>query len=382
MSSVYILMNQILSFGVIPYLLIAAFTISYFVYEKYLILVQIRNVSPYTIFSIDLTKVKKNLQIKSMIYNFILIISSIECVTFAVWGIISVYTSYQQHSDSYYNVVVLVSANSSCILQHTTLAHFIMNIATILALNVGTLVALFFAVLRRAFINYPYRRLIKYFFLYILLKSIFLIPLSYFLVTSYFVRIAFVPFLITDSYLYITSCRSFYILLKGRRDEAWWHSTRREYREKRKIAKHFLIAQYGASIVIFSIFIVFTCNILIDIIRMILESECLLHYAFGPGTPVYFQVPTTFQNSANMVMYYCRIVRGVFNAVMQLMFVLSHLLMLITIISKIIQRRKKFKHVNDWLTRPLMEKYRDTFNQRNSHFEGPPFIQAFRSNPL
>ena len=320
MSSVYVLMNQILSFGIIFYLLIVAFTISYFFYKKYLILGKIRNVPHHTIFSIDLTKVKKNLQIKSMIYNFILIISSIECVTFTVWGIIFVYTSYRQHSVNYYNVVVLVSANSSCILQHTTLAHFIMNIATILALNVGTLVALFFAVLRRAFINYPYRRLIKYFVLYILLRSIFLIPLSYFLVTSYFVKIAFVPFLITDSYLYITSCRSFYILLKGRRDEARWHSsdsTRRDYREKRKIAKHFLITQYGASIVIFSLFIIFTCNILIDIIRMILESECLLHYAFGTGTPVYFQIPTTFQDSANMVMYYCRIVRGVFNAVIQ-----------------------------------------------------------------
>ena len=57
---------------------------------------------------------------------------------------------------------------------------------------------------------------------------------------------------------------------------------------------------------------------------------------------------------------------------------LANLAILISIIVKLLIRRKVYIHVNDWITRPLMEKYRADVEQR--HYERrPPFIQAFRS---
>ena len=45
----------------------------YFLYQKYQVRIQIRNVPYSTIFNIDLDKMKKNLEIQSMVYNFLIV---------------------------------------------------------------------------------------------------------------------------------------------------------------------------------------------------------------------------------------------------------------------------------------------------------------------
>ena len=65
---------------IIPYILVALFVISYFAYLKYIIQKEIQTL-PTAIYGIDVNNLRKNLQIKSMVYNFILIISIIEFVS-------------------------------------------------------------------------------------------------------------------------------------------------------------------------------------------------------------------------------------------------------------------------------------------------------------
>ena len=51
------------------------------------------------------------------------------------------------------------------------------------------------------------------------------------------------PFALFDFCVFIPSSRAFYVLLKGRRDEAFYHSSRREYLEKRRITNRFFYTQ-------------------------------------------------------------------------------------------------------------------------------------------
>ena len=58
----------------------------------------------------------------------------------------------------------------------------------------------------------------------------------------------------------------------------------------------------------------------------------------------------------------------------------TYLVVLVCIVVKLFIRRRKINHVNDWLTRPLMEDYRASLEERTQ--QRPPFIQAIRSNQV
>ena len=74
------IINNWSPFVIIPYMVLALFVISYFAYLKYLLRKEIKNI-PAAIYDVDANTLKKNLQIKSLVYNFILIISIIEFLT-------------------------------------------------------------------------------------------------------------------------------------------------------------------------------------------------------------------------------------------------------------------------------------------------------------
>ena len=74
------IIDKVTPFVVIPYMAAALFIILYFAYLQYIVRKKIRNM-PSAIYNVDVNNLKKNLQIKSMVYNFILIISIIEFVT-------------------------------------------------------------------------------------------------------------------------------------------------------------------------------------------------------------------------------------------------------------------------------------------------------------
>ena len=55
--------------------------LSYFLYKKYQVRIQIKNVPFSTIFDLDLDKVKKNLKIESVVYNFIIVLIIFEILS-------------------------------------------------------------------------------------------------------------------------------------------------------------------------------------------------------------------------------------------------------------------------------------------------------------
>ena len=231
----------------IPYLATLFLMLAYFTYQKYLIRLRIKNVPYSTIFNIDLSKVLKNLEIQSMVHNFIIILLMLEMVSSVLWGIVQVLGfDYQFYPYT-------LSENSSNITgNQTTVSHKVkMNgvvmILESVKLTIASLVfpvsCLFLIVLRRIFLNLTYKHWVFRFSIYIAYKIVLMLFLSLFLETLIIDRFLHLPFSIFDLCVYISSSRSFYALLKGRRDEALIHSTRKDYLKKKKLVNRYFYAQ-------------------------------------------------------------------------------------------------------------------------------------------
>ena len=283
METVYLYhqIKQIIPVVIIPYLAIIIFTIPYLVYQKYCILAKIRNVPASTILNINLAKVKKNLLIDSLKYNFILIIYGLEFTGFLGWSMHNIYLADLGHSD--YSLITFIVENTTCALSKYNFIGFVFNAVGMVQICILPLMVLFLIVLRRAFLAVEYKNWIFGFCAYIFCRLLFLTLLSGFIITLYFTQIFLFPFVIFDSYFLFNSSRKFYLLLKGRRDEARWHSTRREYIEKWRIARTFAITQTIVLFVAFLLLIATILDFLIRITNILKESNCLFHYAF-PNT--------------------------------------------------------------------------------------------------
>ena len=111
-STFYDRINKVLSFALIPYLIITVFTIPYFVHQKIQISQRIKNIPATTIFSTDLSKVKKNLKIQSLVYNFIIIISSFEALGCLLITVDHICTHFS-HCHSKYLIARVVNTNTN-----------------------------------------------------------------------------------------------------------------------------------------------------------------------------------------------------------------------------------------------------------------------------
>ena len=375
--------EQVTSCLLIPYLVIVIFTIPYFAYQKYLIGQQLRNVPASTVLAINLTKVKKNLEIKSLTHSFIITIYCFEafvCLSSSVSSISQAFgISYSEHDLA---VAVNINANHSCYLHRKTIVGLFLDIGGSLALFLPIPLNLFIIVLRRAYLNVPYKKWVKGFAIYFLFRLLYDIISSYCLITFYIKHIMELPFILFDVYVFGNSSRKFYLLLKGLREEAKWHSTPQKYRERRRTTRFFAVTQtlyLLASIIGVTIVLMNSLN---DIDTIILKSDCLQHYIF-PATPIYYSVPSSLTHFIYHVSYYCQTIRMFCSGILGTIAFLSNLAILSWVVVDLLRRRRKFKHVNTWLTRPLMERYLNEMERGNRHNNRrPPFIQAFRSNTV
>ena len=74
---------------------------------------------------------------------------------------------------------------------------------------VPILLNLFLIVLRRVYLNAPYKRWIIRYSLYFIIRLLYLIAISYFVVTSYFESILELPFLLLDFCTYVNASKKF-----------------------------------------------------------------------------------------------------------------------------------------------------------------------------
>ena len=378
MFSLSFLIADIGTLVMLPYTALLVFVVVYLAYRKYTVCMALRNVPAFTIFDIDLSKVKQNLKIEAMLYNFLLILSGLELLGDLLAGITTISSDLHAFINNSINqsvqspldqvgIQITVVTNSLCMVVLTLLP---------------PVVCLFLIVLRRAYLNLPYNRWIRGYTVIILARFVILSALSFVHQISDIAQMLYFPICLIDLIVYIPSCRSFYRLLEGRSFEARWHSTHSEYIAKRRIAIQFFYAQI--------LTVVYFLLVLIDLLTVsILSPLVIVLYR-----PKYFNeislgmFPTIILCSSSR-----SVIVSVFNTITLiqtivltlLVFLLSfaYLFVFIGVVIKLVRRQKKYNHINDWVTRPLMEEYRDTFISSNRNYvQRPPFIQAFRTHPL
>ena len=378
------ILSKFCAVAVCPYLFVMSFVFVYFLYQKYRIRAEIRNVPFSTILRIDLDKVKKNLQITSMTYNFVLILSVLEIFTAVGWGIENV-----RKFDMHFSVTNSVNISTSCVIKDPWLLYFrgvnhiifdgIVNLNFVVLGLIPAVVNLFLIILRRVFFNLSYKRWIKIYLAYFALRLLLMISLSSFLLTCYLSELLYFPFAALDFLVYLSCSKSFYILLKGRRDEARIHSSQKDFLDKSRIVVRFFWARIF--FIILTVLIVF--NYGVSFIRIPISilgyNPCYLTYISFGIFPT-FNIAPPIQAKLALINSYCLLIEMLIAIVLFLLQFLAYSIVSIGIVVDLIKKRRRFNHVNDWITRPLMENYRATLQSRHHNCnQRPRFIQFVRS---
>ena len=378
------ILSKFCAVAVCPYLFVMSFVFVYFLYQKYRIRAEIRNVPFSTILRIDLDKVKKNLQITSMTYNFVLTLSFLEIFTAVGLGIESV-----RIYDMHFSITNSVNISTSCVIRDPWLLYYggvnhiifdgIVNLNFVVLNLIPAVVNLFLIILRRTFFNLPYKRWIKKYLAYFALRFVLILSLSSFLLTCYMSQLFYFPFAVIDFLIYLSCSKSFYILLKGRRNEARIHSSQKEFLDKSRIVVRFFWARIffiTQSVLLVFLYWVSFVRIPISILG---NNPCYLTYISFSLFPT-FNIAPPIQTKLALISSYCTSIELLIAIVCFLLQFLAYSIVSIGIIVDLVNKRRRFNLVNDRITRPLMENYRATLQSRHRNCnQRPRFIQFVRS---
>ena len=301
------IIHKISPFVIIPYILVALFVISYFAYLKYLIRNEIQKL-PTAIYGIDVNNLRKNLQIKSMVYNFILIISIIEFVSNIVTETDLLIIPTIDPEDNWINLsnscrmedfdLKVLGIRSTFFLSRTR------NIAEVMCSELAILMGLFYIILRRMYLNVPYHRHIRKYIIYIVIQFVVKCVFVSFTQTFYFGTICYLPFGLIDFVIYICASQKFYNLLKGMRNAASLHSSKSEFFQKKQAVRRFFYTRL-ATIVFFLLFLIIVLAGFIQVTFRIL-TRCFLSYITSDYIPS-ITLSDQAKEFIEHIIYYCRL---------------------------------------------------------------------------
>ena len=378
MVSIYRNLGRVGAIIAVPYLLMMLFIIGYLARGKHKVWIKIKNVPFSTILEVDLSKVKQNLVIETMMYNFLLTLSVLEFTTNIFWVLREVYEFDLNHNYST-NPNKLETSKTQDV-AHVQLRFPLIYIYMILQSTIVTVMCQFLIVLRRAYISLPYNKWNIGYTLVIVFRSFLLFALYSFAQTIYLANMLFFAFSLTDCCVYIPSCKSFYLLLKGRSLEARWHSTQSDYRNKRLIAKQYFYAQMitiaMGLLLLINYSILFIQAILLIVSRDPMYTGINLLMIFPK-----FTVSSSVGSIIHSLLYRSIGMQWIVTIIFYFILFLSYAMVCLAIIVKIVIKRKRYNNVNNWATKSLMQEYKDTFDTPYRNYQQrPPFIQAFRSH--
>ena len=135
------------------------------------------------------------------------------------------------------------NTNQSCTLDKNTNFGAYIYITQNIAFLFPIVINLFVNVLRRVYLNVPYRRWVIGYSGYYLFRLVFLICSAHFIFTNYLLSTLELPFFFFDIHVYVKASKKISLLLKGMSEGAKWHATSREYENTQRAAKLFVITR-------------------------------------------------------------------------------------------------------------------------------------------
>ncbi|KAI6657893.1 hypothetical protein LOD99_15611 [Oopsacas minuta] len=356
------------------------FITCYFIRGRYRVSVQLRNIPSSTILDIDLSKVKLNLKIESMVYAFLIILSSMELIVNVAGGINMFDTN---DVPLFMNVYFPNISNSFLISDHapmSNLALITLQIENITINLILPITCLYLIVLRRAYLNLPYKKWVIGYLIFIIGRLSLFVLLSLSIPLSYISQMMYFPFEVIDLCVYIPCCKSFYLLLKGRRDEARWHSNITVFYANCLIVKQFFYAQIFTSTCFVLLIIDSLILFYVSPIRIMLYFPSFI-YKFSFGL-----FPTlTFSKQQNdilgNILKNSMSIHTAILIIIEISVSLVYVMVCVGIVLKFVRKQKQYNSVNVATIKPLMERYHATLSTPYRQYQQrPPFIQGFRSD--
>ena len=258
------------------YMLTILFVLSYFMCLKYWICRDIKEASLTSNYLVNKENVIKNLKIKSMVYNSVLCLFTGEVIEVICLGVAG-FGRYDL------NIVSEKSVNISnyCVIQDPNLIGLIdkstffvnrlLSIGDIIASMFPIIMALSFVILRRMYINCPYKKHIRKYIIYIILQFIVKTCLSSFVQTWFLAQLLYFPLCVFDVTTYMSTSHKFYLLLKGLMNESKINPYRKEFVKRTHTVKRFFYVQSF-------LMIIFTTILTITFLRNISASLDMIAY--------------------------------------------------------------------------------------------------------
>ena len=160
----------------------------------------------------------------------------------------------------------------------TFLVYRISSIAMNIWSIIPIIMSLFFVILRRLYINFPYHRHIRKYIIYIVLQFVIKSLTACIVQTRYLSLTLYFPFGVIDTCIYISTSHKFYNLLKGIRNASRLHSQESIYYENVRIVNHFFFAQI-ITLLLISVVLVAGLTSLISVpLCIIAYNPCFLSY--------------------------------------------------------------------------------------------------------
>lgn len=337
-----------------PYAIVALFVICYFIYLRFLIRIKIKNIN------YSQSGQLQSLLIKSTIYNFILTL----CISEFVANIglnaseIQIYYFSSAHSIQISNTCEIRDVYLLFLSDEST---FYTSRIRSISLNIWAMIpiitSLFFVILRRLYINYPYHQHIQKYIVYILFEYLVKTLTSFFIHTGYFTLLLYFPFLVIDISIYTSNSYKFYCLLKGNRNASMLHASANTYSENKRIVNRFFYAQIFM-LGIFSLLLCLTFSSFLSVpLSIIVFNPCFLSYAsFGLFPTI--TVSQHIQTVSNSFLAYLTTIELTCSIIAEVFIIVFYFAMSCRIISSLIKARRRNTQSTEWITHPLMEKYR------------------------
>ena len=319
-----------------------------------------------TVLNIDLSKVKLNLKIETVIYNFLLVLAVLEFSTNVSWAV-SRTDSFPRHEYNISKLIQSIEVGSKHWIQDLVVIRFKRH--TLLYLNLIQqsillpIICLFLIVLRRMYLNLPYRNWIIGYSVSILARTMFFLGLMLHHNLHHLLEMLVFPIGLVDFVVYVVCCKKFYLLLKGRREEARWHLTQEEYHKRSRIAKQFLYSQTYTFLIYLILLTTFLISLVQTLTRFVLDiSDSQSKVSSNP-----ISIPTYCRKVLTGIYILVLLIQIFTVILLEVILALSYVMACIGIVWKLCRKRMKFNHVNDWVTKPLMERYRATLENPSSN---------------
>ena len=238
----------------LSFCLLASVVLIYYVRRRYLLYLDMKSISQDELTLLSFQNHRKNLRIKALISNFIVIIVIIEILIYLSFSLLSI-DYLEEYSSTLFKNMLRVLTKFSYIYKYISVISYFCHLP---------MLSLLLKVLWLIYLHSPYKYTIIRWTWYIVIRCVLFSIFCYFQSTSQCsigwhdiicntIEAIYMFVSVSDLIIYLVYARRLYIQLKSRETEARWCKDRAEYRNARSLRLHYKIATILVAIAMCSI---------------------------------------------------------------------------------------------------------------------------------